>query len=39
MKDETGCLPAEASVDGVHPGKAYCQKWADLIAAQIEEDQ
>lgn len=39
MKDETGCLPDEASVDGVHPGKAYCQKWADLIAAQIEEDK
>ena len=38
MKNEQGCLPDDASADGVHPGKAYCQKWADLIAEQIEED-
>lgn len=38
VQDASGCLPAEASKDGVHLGSVYTQKWGDLIARQIEED-
>lgn len=31
--DETGCLPAGATVDGVHMNKEYCQKWKEYLAA------
>jgi lysophospholipase L1-like esterase len=31
--DETGCLPAGASVDGIHMNKEYCQKWMDYLQA------
>ena len=27
VSDENGALPADASTDGVHLNKAYCQKW------------
>ena len=29
--DENGELPADASKDGIHLSKAYCQKWLSLI--------
>ena len=29
--DANGCLPAEASTDGVHFNKKYCLKWLDYL--------
>ncbi|MBQ3140839.1 MAG: hypothetical protein IJC25_02620 [Clostridia bacterium] len=31
VADENGVLPEEASVDGVHINRAYCQKWYDYL--------
>ena len=31
VEDENGCLPDEASSDGVHLNKTYCQKWYDYL--------
>ncbi|MDR0570459.1 MAG: GDSL-type esterase/lipase family protein [Clostridiales Family XIII bacterium] len=31
VQDEDGCLPQEATVDGVHLNKAYCLKWEDYL--------
>ncbi len=31
MSDESGCLPDEATNDGVHLTSEYCRKWADFL--------
>lgn len=31
MVDETGALPADASSDGIHPSKAYCEIWVEYL--------
>ena len=31
MKDESGNLPVDASLDGVHLKKEYCQKWYEYL--------
>lgn len=31
LANEIGCLPEEASVDGVHPNKDYCLKWLEYL--------
>lgn len=31
VSDENGCLPEDASVDGIHLTKAYCEKWLEYI--------
>lgn len=28
---EDGALPEKAAVDGIHPSKAYCEKWLDYL--------
>lgn len=33
MKDETGALPADASTDGVHCNKDYCEIWLNYLKA------
>ena len=30
-QDESGALPEEATVDGIHLKKDYCLKWTDYI--------
>ena len=37
LADESGCLPADAAADGIHPAKAYTDKWAELIKQSIAE--
>lgn len=37
LADADGCLPADAAADGIHPAKAYTEKWADLIKESIAE--
>ena len=37
LADESGCLPADAAADGIHPAKEYTDKWADLIKQSIAE--
>lgn len=37
LADADGCLPADAAADGIHPAKAYTEKWADLIKENIAE--
>ncbi len=37
MQDADGNLPKEAATDGIHPGKDYNKKWADLIAQHVTE--
>lgn len=37
MKGPDGYLPQDASSDGIHPNLESCRKWADLIAARVEE--
>lgn len=31
VRDESGALPEEATVDGIHLKKDYCLKWTDYI--------
>ena len=31
LSNEIGCLPADASHDGVHPNKEYCMKWLEYL--------
>lgn len=31
VADETGCLPEEAALDGIHLKKPYCDKWLDYL--------
>lgn len=31
LVNKDGCLPEEASSDGVHVNKAYCEKWLDYL--------
>lgn len=31
LTDEKGCLPEEASTDGIHLNKEYCNKWLDCL--------
>ena len=31
LANDIGCLPEEASVDGVHPNKEYCMKWLEYL--------
>lgn len=31
VADENGALPADASTDGVHLNKAYCEKWLEYL--------
>ena len=31
LKDANGCLPSDASFDGIHPNAQYCQIWADYM--------
>lgn len=33
LANEVGCLPENASVDGVHPNKDYCMKWMEFLKA------
>lgn len=33
LANEVGCLPEDASVDGVHPNKDYCMKWMEFLKA------
>jgi len=33
LMDDTGALPAEASLDGVHLQKEYCQIWYEYLKA------
>lgn len=35
IKDEKGYLPEDASSDGVHPNKKYCEKWVNSLKEQI----
>lgn len=35
--DENGELPADASQDGVHLGKEYCQRWLDYLKTHTVE--
>lgn len=35
--DESGCLPDEASVDGLHFNKKYCLKWLDYLKTHTAE--
>ncbi len=37
VQDAEGNLPKEAATDGIHPGKNYNKKWADLIARYVTE--
>lgn len=37
VQDADGNLPKEAATDGIHPGKNYNKKWADLIAQHVTE--
>lgn len=31
LANDVGCLPEEASVDGVHPNKEYCMAWLEFL--------
>ena len=31
LANDIGCLPEEASVDGVHPNKEFCMKWLEFL--------
>ena len=31
LKDSTGALPVDASTDGIHLIRSYCQKWLDYL--------
>lgn len=31
LADEAGCLPEDASVDGVHPNQTYCIRWLEYL--------
>lgn len=31
LADEAGCLPEDASVDGVHPNQTYCMRWLEYL--------
>ena len=31
LVNKDGCLPEEASPDGVHIDKSYCEKWLDYL--------
>ena len=35
MSDENGCLPEEATADGVHLTSEYCRKWADFLRNHV----
>ena len=35
MKDASGALPSEATVDGVHLNAAYCKKWCEYLKLHI----
>ena len=37
LVDESGALPAEASSDGIHPNKAYCQRWMEYLKTHTVE--
>ena len=37
MDEETGALPAEASLDGVHMQKEYCQIWYEYLKAHTTD--
>lgn len=37
LADANGCLPADAAADGIHPAKAYTEKWAERIKESIAE--
>lgn len=36
VKDASGALPAEATVDGVHLNAVYCKKWCEYLMQHIE---
>ena len=31
VADDSGCLPEEAAIDGIHLKKPYCDKWLDYL--------
>lgn len=37
LADADGCLPADAAADGIHPAKAYTERWAELLKQSIAE--
>lgn len=37
VADENGALPADASTDGVHLNKAYCEKWLEYLKSHTVE--
>ena len=39
IKDENGNLPADASLDGVHLKKEYCQKWYDYLKTHTVQNE
>ena len=36
VEDENGCLPADATTDGVHLNKTYCLKWLDYLKTHTD---
>ena len=36
VEDENGCLPDEATSDGVHLNKTYCLKWLDYLKTHTD---
>ena len=39
IKDEDGNLPAEASLDGVHLKKEYCQQWYEYLKTHTVQNE
>lgn len=35
LANDVGCLPEEASVDGVHPNKEYCMAWLEFLRQNL----
>lgn len=31
VADDSGCLPEDAAIDGIHLKKPYCDKWLDYL--------